>query len=311
MRQLTPTLFNDLKQGSLQSLLEYVREDDTLDLEFRGNSFTIYYRGGALLIVEERGNGKYTWKGLAKEYILKGKNKYEQKYKHAEYFEEYIPEAKHIMDRYICLSTKNHLAEKEIQQLVVKENNYSPNSQDTDYFILDMEYEESKDEGRTDLIALRWDSNQFARKSNKVSLAFIEVKQGYNAVRTRVTKDGSISPGLKEHMKDYTRFIDQKKADGKFKAFCDDMSMIFKQKCELGLIVANKKIENLKIADPLYIEEEIDFICLLSNYKKASDSLRNELNEMGSCKFIRSHYMGYGLYADEIFTLTSEDLNLI
>ena len=83
MRQLTQTLFNDLKQGSLQSLLKYVREDDTLDLEFRGNSFTIYYRGGALLIVEERGNGKYTWKGLKKEYILKGKNKYEQKYKHA------------------------------------------------------------------------------------------------------------------------------------------------------------------------------------------------------------------------------------
>lgn len=307
MRQLTQTLFNDLKQGSLQSLLKYVREDDTLDLEFRGNSFTIYYRGGALLIVEERGNGKYSWTGLKEEYILK----YEQKHKNAENFEEYIPEAKHIIDRYICTGPKNHLSEKEIQQLVVKENNYSPYSQDTDYFIVDMEYEESKEGGRADLIALRWDSNRFARKSNKVSLAFIEVKQGYNAVRTRIAKDGRESPGLKVHKNDYTRFIEQKKADGKLKEFCDDMLMIFQQKSELGLISASKKIENLNCESSLDIEEDIDFICLLANYKKASDSLRNELNEMGSCKFIRSHYMGYGLYADEIFTLTSEDLNLI
>lgn len=126
-----------------------------------------------------------------------------------------------------------------------------------------------------------------------------------------VTKDGSISPGLKVHKNDYTRFIEQKKADGTFKDFCDDMLRIFKQKCELGLISASKKIENLNCKSSLYIEEDIDFICLLANYKKASGSLRNELNEMGSCKFIRSHYMGYGLYADEIFTLTSEDLNLI
>ena len=304
MRQLTPTLFNELKNGSLKPLLEYIKTDDTLDLEFRGNSFTIYYRGGALLSVKDNDdNGKYSWTGLNKEYILK----YEQKHKNAENFEEYIPEAKHIIDRYICTSPKNHLGEKEIQQLVVKENNYSPYSQDTDYFIVDIEYEESKEGGRADLIALRWDSTIVARKSNKVSLAFIEVKQGYDTVRTRIAKDGRKSPGLKVHQNDYTRFIEQKKADGKFKDFCDDMLIIFKQKCELGLIVANKKIENLKIADPLYIEEEIDFICLLSNYKKASDSLRNELNEMGSCKFIRSHYMGYGLYADDIFTLTSED----
>ena len=212
MRQLTQTLFNDLKQGSLQSLLKYVREDDTLDLEFRGNSFTIYYRGGALLSVKDNDdNGKYSWTGLKKEYILK----YEQKHKNAENFEEYIPEAKHIIDRYICTGPRNHLGEKEIQQLVVKENNYSPNSQDTDYFIVDIEYEEFKEGGRADLIALRWDSDRFARKSNKVSLAFIEVKQGYDTVRTRIAKDGRESPGLKVHKNDYTRFIEQKKADGK------------------------------------------------------------------------------------------------
>lgn len=303
MRQLTPTLFNTLLKGKLHALLEYVKADDTLDLEFRGNYFTIYYRGGALLSVSENPDGTYSWDGVTKEYLLT----YEQKHKDAKCFEEYIPEAKHIIDRYIVLSPKNHLGEKEIQQLVVKENNYSPNSQDTDYFIVDMEYEETGGDGRFDLIALRWDSTGAARKKDVVSLAIIEVKQGYNAVRTSITvKEGKqrINPGLKKHQQDFISFIGK----DSLSSFCEDMIMIFKQKCVLGLILANDKIENIKQDFQLRVEGNIDFICLLANYKKASDNLRNELAEMESCRFIRSHHMGYGLFADEIFTLTAKDL---
>ena len=303
MRQLTSTLFNELKDGSFTPLLEYVKADDTLDMEFRGNSFTIYYRGGALLAVKINPDGTCVWDGYNKQYLLKGKNKYEQKHIDVEHFEEYIPEAKHIMDRYIVLGPKNHLGEKEIQQLVVKENNYSPNSQDTDYFIVDMEYTDADGDGRFDLVALRWDSTGTARKKNVVSLALIEVKQGYNSVRTSAS-----SPGLKSHLKDFNAFIEKKSSDGGLQEFRDDMAMIFKQKCELGLISANEKIEGIKQDFPLSVESNIDFICLLANYKKASENLRNELEEIVSCRFIKSHYMGYGLYADEIFTLTSESI---
>lgn len=307
MRQLTPSLVKELKdeKGKLHALLEYVKADDTLDMEFRGNSFTLYYRGGALLIVEEKSDGSYNWKGITEEYLLEGKDRYEQKHKEAEQFNEYIPEAKHIIDRYICLATKNLLGEKEIQQLVVKENNYSPNSQDTDYFIVDMEYEESSECGRFDLVALRWDSTGPARKKNTVSLAVIEVKQGYKSVKT---SNDETSPGLRSHQKDFVSFIELKKNEGELESFCDDMAMIFKQKCELGLILANKKIEDIKQDFPLSVNSDIDFICLLANYKKASENLHNELAKMDSCRFIRSHYMGYGLYADEIFTLTFETI---
>ena len=68
----------------------------------------------------------------------------------------------------------------------------------------------------------------------------------------------------------------------------------------LNTVVSNVDVNAIK-------EGNIDFICLLANYKKASDNLRNELAEMESCRFIRSHHMGYGLFADEIFTLTSKD----
>ncbi len=293
MRSLTKNLFNALKTGELHTLLEYVQNDDTLDMEFRKNSITIYYRGGNLLSVKENFDGSYNWNGIDKEYLIQGN---EQKHK-AEQFEEYIPEAKHIIDRYICIK-KNHLGEKEIQQLVVRENNYSQNSQDTDYFIVDMEYEQNN--SRFDLIALRWDSNRSARNKNEVSLAVIEIKQGYKSVRTSKKK-----PGLKSHQEDFNEF----KWTDEIK---NDFLQIFKQKCELGLILANEKIEGINQYFKLELDKDkdIDFICLLANYKKASDNLHNELEEMKkkSCKFIRSHYMGYGLYADEIFTLTSEDI---
>lgn len=295
MRSLTKNLFNELKNGKLHTLLEYVQNDDTLDMEFRNNYITIYYRGGNIISVTESKNNDdsytYTWEGINKDY-LKG---YKQKHEDAEQFEEYIPEAKHIIDRYIC-KIKNHLGEKEIQQLIVRENNYSPNSQDTDYFIVDMEYEQNN--SRFDLIALRWDSNRSARNKNKVSLAVIEIKQGYKSVRTTEKK-----PGLKSHQDDFNKF----EWTGEIK---NDFLQIFKQKCELGLILANEKIDAINQDFELKLNDHIDFICLLANYKKASKNLHNELEEMEkkSCKFIRSHYMGYGLYADEIFTLTSEDI---
>ena len=301
MRSLTKNLFNELKNGELHSLLEYVQNDDTLDMEFRNNSITIYYRGGNLLSVTESKNNddsySYTWEGINKDY-LKG---YKQKHEDAEQFEEYIPEAKHIIDRYIC-KIKNHLGEKEIQQLIVRENNYSPNSQDTDYFIVDMEYEETQCKGRFDLIALRWDSKTPARKSNEVSLAVIEVKQGYNSIRTNKK-----TPGLKSHLSDFKDFDWTPEIK-------NDFLQIFKQKCELGLILANEKIEGINQYFKLKLDKDkdIDFICLLANYKKASDNLHNELEDIKkenkSCKFIQAHYMGYGLYADEIFTLTSENI---
>ena len=297
MRSLTKNLFNELKNGKLHTLLEYVQNDDTLDMEFRNNYITIYYRGGNIISVTESKNNddsySYTWEGINKDY-LKG---YKQKHEDAEQFEEYIPEAKHIIDRYIC-KIKNHLGEKEIQQLIVRENNYSPNSQDTDYFIVDMEYEQNN--SRFDLIALRWDSNRSARRSNKVSFAVIEIKQGYKSVRTSKKK-----PGLKSHQDDFDDFHLTKEIK-------NDFLQIFKQKCELGLILANEKIKGIKQDYELDNDNDIDidFICLLANYKKASTNLHKELEEMEkkSCKFIRSHYMGYGLYADEIFTLTSENI---
>lgn len=294
MRQLTDTLFNELKTGKLHSLLEYVQNDDTLDMEFRRDYFTLYYRGGEILSVKENTDGSYLWEGLNEEYLLGCQLDY-----NVEQYEEYLPIAKHIIDRYICIGPKNHLGEKEIQQLVVKENNYSQNSQDTDFFIVDMEYTEGR--SRFDLIALRWDSNINARKSNKVSLAIIEVKQGIKSIMSSPS-----SPGLRKHQRDYNEFIEKKRTAKKdaLQVFGDDMLMMFKQKCELGLIKANSKINNItKEFNLQLVTPDLDFLCLLANFKDNSRALDIEFIGMDECKFITSSYMGYGLYANHILTI--------
>lgn len=286
MRQLSENFMKKLN-GEWKNLLEYIKDDDTLDLELRGKEITVYYRGGALLSIKEENDGTYTWKPLDAEYK---KGKASMPTGCIRDFENYIPQAKHVIDKYIVCSPKNHLGEKEIQQLVVKENNYSPNSNDTDFFIVDMEYQDSV--GRFDLVVLRWDSSTSARKSNNVSMAIVEVKQGIDTVRTSES-----NPGLKQHQNDFEKFCSNPTAK---KSFMNDMLTVFKQKCELGLIKANSKIENITEETKLQLVGDLEFYCLLANYKPASKQLKNELEEMDDCKFFTSSYMGYGLYVKNI-----------
>jgi hypothetical protein len=72
MRKLNDNLFNALKEqnGKLHPLLEYIQNDDTLDMEFRKDYFTLYYRGGEILTVKENTVGSYLWEGLNEEYLL-------------------------------------------------------------------------------------------------------------------------------------------------------------------------------------------------------------------------------------------------
>lgn len=304
MRKISDEFKEDLlKKENLHSLLKYVQEDDTLDLELRGDYISIYYRGAPLMNIKETDekdeNDKniYKWDSLSSQYndsnipipTLSKDN-----------IELYIPICKHIIDRHIVCSQKNILGEREIEQLVVKENNYSPNSNDTDYFIVDMEYKDTA--GEFDLVALKWDASPQARKSNKVSLTIIEVKQGINSICTK-----SKSPGLKQHQEDFNKFIEN---PSRKKEFIDDMLIVFKQKCELGLIKGNSKIKNLKEDSELVLVGDLDFACLLANYKTASDNLKKELAEMKDCQFFTSSFMGYGLYSNNIID-KKEILNII
>ena len=131
-RSISNSFLEQLKTGSLKSITDYVRVDPYLDLELRGNSVIIYYRGGKVLTIDEKG----VLTGLVDEYYLSPGT--ERILPSIDGLHDYLAHAKHIVD--IHESTKNSkLGEKEIQQRVVYENNLSVNADKTDYFIADVE----------------------------------------------------------------------------------------------------------------------------------------------------------------------------
>lgn len=284
-RSISSSFLEQLKTGNLKSITDYVRVDPYLDLELRGDSVMIYYRGGKVLTVDEKG----VLTGLVDEYYLSPDT--ERILPSIEGLHDYLAHAKHIVD--IHESTKNSkLGEKEIQQRVVYENNLSVNADKTDYFIADVEWADNKVlKGRVDIVAFCWKHKK--PRNRIVQLTLIEVKQGDKAIK-------SLS-GLKKHYEDYLSF---KKDQESVNRAAKDMLLVLKQKKELGLVKGLDKLfekENTEIEPQ--IEAEPDFLFLLANYHYYSKYLQIECKELqDDCKFINASFCGYGLYKDLIKT---------
>jgi len=278
-RKINDTFLDELAKNSLKPILDYVKYDDTLDMELRGDSVIIYYRGGKILEIKEEA---YEFIGLDKDYLLESKS---IEAPSLTTFEDYFPKAKHVIDYYV-VKKRNHLWEKEIQQRIVQENNYSQNSLSTDYFIIDIEYQ---DIGRADIVALQWISTTPARKlqnNYKPIITLFEVKQGKDSI--------SGSSGIQKHYNDFQKFIAN---PAKVENFISDMAAVFQQKRELGLI---RNMETYKLLTKTDISPDIEFVFLLANYDSDSTTLKNELKEIGDCNFICANPMGYGLYKKNI-----------
>lgn len=301
-RSISSGFLEQLKTGSLKSITDYVRVDPYLDLELRGNSVIIYYRGGKVLTVDEKG----VLTGLVDEYYLLPDT--ERILPSIEGLHDYLAHAKHIVDIYESMQNSK-LGEKEIQQRVVYENNLSVNADKTDYFIADVEWADNDAlGGRADIVAFRW--NHMEHCNRIIQLTLIEVKQGEAAIKT----NGEKSSGLKKHYKDYLNFKSNKEY---VDCVAKDMLLVLKQKKELGLVKGLDNLFEKKITEKdawgnevqrqievePKIEAEPDFLFLLANYHLYSSNLQIECKELqDECKFINASFCGYGLYKDLIKT---------
>ena len=278
-RHLDNSFFELFKpKGRFHVITKIIQEDPYLNFEMRGNSVEIYYRGGKLLSInnlEELGglDPKYSELPIPQPELHN--------------IQDYINNAKHIIDKYVS-TVKNHLGEKEIQQRVVYENNLSVNAQDTDYFIVDTEWQNSR--GRTDIMAFRWLRPSSRRRKNEVQLTMIEVKQG--------TKSFKGNAGLQKHITDFEL---QSKDSDYMQKVAEDMLEILIQKKELGLIKGLDKyiIDEKKPS----INPDVDFVFLLANYNPYSKILAQTVPDLPiNSKFYISSFMGYGLYHDFVKT---------
>lgn len=288
MRGLSDKFIQDLQSGELKGFLSAVQNDDTLCLEIRDNYVNIYYRGGNLcrIVTQNVGYSMEFDERYAKteENIKliesKGNWKYDE-------WVVNIPALKAVMDKNGPPSV-----EKEFQQLILRENNNSPISNSTDYFITDIEYADSENSSRFDMVAVKWPSTSAERKKKKNHrLTFIEVKYGDGALSGRA--------GIFGHIQDMVRFLSE---TDRLYDLCNEMKAVFNQKVELGLLPQKPgKIESISTERP-------EFILLVANHEPDSTVFMRELKRVytsdeykilcGQCdlKIATASPMGYGLY---------------
>lgn len=301
-RAISEVFLDDLLTGELKPLLDMVHIDDTLDLELRGKCINIYYRGGSLFRITEKGSGTYeicfdsnycnteAWRNTG--IIVICNPTIQQAVKN-------IPYYKQAMDMWLH---KNPKYERECQQLLVRENNNQGDiSKSTDYYIIDIEYADSKEnrKSRFDIVALKWESkSSVRRKPEKCSIALMELKYGDGALNNK--------SGIKKHLNDLKSFISMKKRE--LDDFKKDIETVFKQKCQLGLVdgLQEKQYEvSISFENP-------EVIFLFANHDPDSSVLVKELTDINCNDYkgifdiyiAEASYIGYGLYAPRMKELS-------
>ena len=279
-----------------------VHIDDTLDLELRGKCINIYYRGGSLFRIKEKGSGTYeicfdsnycnteAWRNTGSK--VESKPTIEQAVKD-------IPYYKQAMDMWFH---KHPKYEREFQQLLVRENNNQGDiSKSTDYYIIDIEYADSNEnrKSRFDIVALKWESKSSARRNTeKCSIALMELKYGDGALNNE--------SGVKEHLNDLKSFMSIEKE--KLDDFKKDIETVFKQKCQLGLVdgLQEKQYEvSISFENPevifLFANHDPDSSVLV---KELTDINYNDYKDVFDIYIAEASYIGYGLYAPRMKELS-------
>lgn len=275
----------------LNRILEAVKADETLCLEIRNNFINIYYRGGNIMKITED-KERYTAE-FDTNYIVNKGNMPKLSFKKPLNFGDVtnwlsaIPFLKHQMD--ISGKLKK---EREFQQLLLRENNFKGTAKGTDYFICDIEYDNSAD-ARFDLVAAYWPSSSTERKNNKnVGLAFIEMKYMDGALKDEA--------GIIDHILKLKKYLEH--TDLGFLE--EEMKVVFYQKQYLELIDNQKHIEQFSDRKP-------EYIFVFANHDPDSKILYDELQKVKTIasdlpfdlKFATSNFMGYGLYKQNIYGL--------
>lgn len=302
-----------LKHGLLNPVLDRVKKDRTLDLEIRSKYINIYYRGGNILRIEELPKANKYKFGFEQKYAIGYQNVPKGLFgfrgqssniaAEVSLWLDALPYLKDMMDMWFGRNPKD---EREYQQHIVRDNNCSGVSGSTDYFVLDIEYDNRKGNSSTkgsryDLLAFQWDSDGVSRKltsKTKPRLCCIEMKFGDGALTGKA--------GLGVHFDDFCTFASVANNISDLKA---EALEVFAQKRALGLIPGLAKNGNaLK-----HLDDKVDYIILAANHDPAKSNfhagLHNIQNDISKCppwvevKVCESSNMGYGLYKERVWPL--------
>lgn len=300
-RILSEEFMNALKTGLLKPILDRVKADDTLMLAIRRDYINIYYRGGNLMKINHGKNNSYiasfndNYEKAEGRPTLTGQQLPKKLESIAEVNKwiDAFPTLKQLMDFWFVSHPK---LERENQQLVYRENNSNNQSNNTEYFISDIEYTESELDARFDMVAIKWKAN--SRKQGRCGISFIEMKYGEQAF-------GEPS-GLITHILDFNNFASRFTDDKFIHSFFES----FNQLTDLGLIKYNPGSQNKTFK---WDGSNPEFIFLLSNRNPRSQILKIILNEIKFLQFTNSNTFnlrfalctdaGYSLHTHNMLTL--------
>lgn len=302
MRKISTNFMNDLtdEDGRLFPVLEKIKNDHTLLLAIREDYINIYYRGGNILRLREHYNNSYQAEfdenygrfGQAAPILPPIISNREE----ADIWADNIPNLKVTMDEYFVVNKKS---EREYQQLVTQENNLSSISNESEYFITDIEYSPPGSWMRLDMLAIQWPASK--RKSIKhCRPAIIELKYGVSSVKSEKS-------GFVKHLKDIEALIKDKDS---YNELIHSMENQFDQLNQLDLIKFNKS-KNYKAMKISFLKPEV--ILILANYNPRSKQLKKVLNDsefqayskspIFDLKFFIASFLGYGLHSQCMFSL--------
>lgn len=249
MRQLSDTFLNELTNGKLAALLEYIQSDSELDLQIRDGYINIYYKGGNILKINSPRSfhiDKMYFNDFSvlnsteakknPELISKYKNQRKELLSLLPILpQKYFQQAKIVMDKwdYALKDVVQHNEKKEQQMIALA------NRKNTEYVVLDLEYAVSRNsefsyDGGTDKVVPRFDI--IAIHNNR--LVVIELKKGLGAIKG--------TSGIEPHIKCFNHTIGRDKNH----LFIKEMCGLLEQKQKLGLL---DKSLTLSDDEPIFV----------------------------------------------------------
>jgi hypothetical protein len=291
---LSERFMNDLTQpdGLLNPILVRVKQDQTLMLAIREDNINIYYRGGNLLQLHQN-NGSYR-AFFDDQYNKSGHTSLGlpatiNSQDDARNWVSAFPAYKTIMDEFFYNHNK---PEREFQQLVARENNHSTISNESEYFVSDIEFADASLNARFDMLAIRW-SAAHRQNGSQSRAVLIEMKYG----------DGALggSAGLLKHLQDIDALIQDAK---RYADLLQMMESQFNQLDQLGLIKFNRSTNGTKVKLDANQKPEVVFI--LANHNPRSTKLKTILSAPEiegyekslhfDLKFFVASFAGYGMH---------------
>jgi hypothetical protein len=308
-RLLSAVFMRNLIGGLLTPILNRIRQDETLMLAIRENYVNVYYRGGSLLKISVLSELTEISPNAQEAYRVEFDANYNKGYSQLNFefpFEirdvsqalhlvSEMSSLKFVMDRFFALKKKS---EREFQQLVVRENNSSSVSRETDYFIVDIEVSGLLAGAQYDMLAVRWLDRRKGRSGILVP-ALIEMKYGSGAL------DGS--SGITKHLKDVCSLISNKVG---WLEVVRGLEAQLVQLDELGLLHFNHSSRSTPLK--IDVTRTPEFIFLLANYNPAGTRLKTILDGIDNahCEasgidllFFVSAFSGYGMHRASMLNL--------